>query len=296
MNHLSLARSLDIDGPVNYLDFGGRGAPMVLVHGLAGSVENWLAVGPRLAELAHVVALDLRGFGRTPLDEGSSASVEANSELLERFVATLFDEPATLVGNSMGGMISLLLAARRPELVRDLVLVDAALPHPPGVEVDPVVLSIFSAYATPGAGEELVRASEEQLGPEGLVRQTMALCCSDVSRVDPVVMDAHVALGHERAAMPWAVDALLEAARSLIDLNARPDDYYDTIRSIECPALLIHGSCDRLIPTAAVEVLAEMKPSWKLEVYDDIGHVPMLEAPERFVASVAAWKKDPLRV
>src|SRR5262245_36769441 len=60
------SRVADVGGPVHFIDFGGSGPPMVLVHGLGGSAVNWLAVGPALAQRARVVALDLPGFGRTP--------------------------------------------------------------------------------------------------------------------------------------------------------------------------------------------------------------------------------------
>src|SRR5439155_6364582 len=77
------SRTIDLDGPVHYADFGGDGPTMVLVHGLGGSFVDWAAVGPDLAGRARVVAPDLAGFGHTPLD-GRSASVEANRDLLDR--------------------------------------------------------------------------------------------------------------------------------------------------------------------------------------------------------------------
>ena len=97
-------RTVDLDGPVNVADFGGSGPPMVLVHGLGGSHLDWMDTGPRLAERAHVLAPDLIGHGRTPL-EGRSASVSSNVELLDRFIVEVAGSPAVVVGNSMGGLI-----------------------------------------------------------------------------------------------------------------------------------------------------------------------------------------------
>ncbi len=59
-------RTADLNGPVKYVDFGGKGPPMVLVHGLGGSSVNWFAVGGGLARDHHVYAIDLPGFGRSP--------------------------------------------------------------------------------------------------------------------------------------------------------------------------------------------------------------------------------------
>src|SRR2546423_11273143 len=126
---LPQSRIVDLDGPVHVVDYGGDGPAIVLVHGLGGSHVNWLAVGPGLARSARVVAIDLVAFGRTP-PEGRSSSVGANADLLGRFVEQEIKGPALLLGNSMGAMISLMTAARSPELVAGVALLDAALPRP----------------------------------------------------------------------------------------------------------------------------------------------------------------------
>src|ERR1700727_675723 len=102
---------------------GGSAPPMVLVHGLGGSHLNWVAIAPALAAERRVLALDLAGFGLTPA-AGRSATVQSNARLLARFVRDIAGSPAVLVGNSMGGMISILHAGADPETVAGLVLVD----------------------------------------------------------------------------------------------------------------------------------------------------------------------------
>ncbi len=123
----------DLGGEVHWIDFGapsGRPAPpMVLVHGLGGSHLNWVQVAPALAAERRVLAVDLAGFGLTPA-AGRSATVHANADLLYRFVRDVAGSPAVLVGNSMGGLISILLAQARPDTVAGLVLVDAPMPVP----------------------------------------------------------------------------------------------------------------------------------------------------------------------
>src|SRR6185369_15192698 len=150
------SRTIDLDGPLHFADFGGSGPSMVLVHGLGGSHVNWMAVGSALAAHARVLAPDLAGFGRTPL-AGRSAHVHANHVLLARFVEEVVGGPVILVGNSMGGLIAMMEAARRPANVARLVLVGPAQPRPAAMLFDPMVALTFAMYAFPGVGETLMR-------------------------------------------------------------------------------------------------------------------------------------------
>ncbi len=278
------SRTLDVGGPVHVADFGGRGTPMVLVHGLGGSHANWLAVGDALARDHRVVAPDLAGFGLTR-PEGRSCSVEANAELLTGVIEEI-GRPAVLVGNSMGGMIAMMVAARRPALVEGLVLVGAAMPRPRSSRLDLAVTAAFVTYAFPGLGEMYVRQRAQRLGPEGLVRETIKLCTVDPSRVPRDVYEAHVELARTRREFPWAMEAYLDAARSLVRVLVQRRRYVAMMRSISAPTMLVHGDHDRLVPVAAARLAAQTCPRWRLEVFEDCGHTPQLEMPEKFVQTV----------
>lgn len=282
-------RTIDIDGPVHFADFGGAGRPLVLVHGLGGSHLNWMAVAPRLGERGRVLAPDLPGFGRTPL-AGRSADIRANQRLLDRFLDTVVGEPAILVGNSMGGLIALLETADAPAKVAGLVLIAPAQPRPAGTRIDLFVAGAFAVYALPGVGERVLRWRAARLGAEGLVRSTLRLCCVDPAAVPPDAVAAHVALARERlAGMPWANSAFLQASRSLIAFLARPSRVYDAVRRIAAPTLLVQGTHDRLVPLAASNALATLRSDWTYSVFDAVGHVPQLEAPERVATTLASW-------
>ena len=283
------SRTVDLGGPVHFADFGGSGPTMVLVHGLGGSHLNWLAVGPALAARARVLAPDLAGFGRTPL-AGRSAHVRANAQLLDRFIDAVAEGPATLIGNSMGGLLAMMEAERQPEKETRLVLVGAAQPRPPGTRFDPVVALTFAAYAVPGLGERFMRWRAARRGPEGLVRDTLQLVCADPGRVPAEVVAAHVALARDRRdRMPWGNQAFLEAARSIVFTLARRREVHAMIGRIAAPALLVQGTRDRLVSLAASRATVALRPDWTLAVFEGIGHVPQLEAPERFVATVTGW-------
>lgn len=281
-------RTLDLGGPVHVADFGGSGQPVVLVHGLGASHTSWMAVAPALAERRRVVAIDLLGFGRTPL-AGRAATIEAHVALLARFLEEEIGAPAVLVGNSMGGLVSVLTAALRPRAVSRLVLVGAALPRPPGTPLDRVVAATFALYMIPGAGEWFLRRNMAKLGPEKILRQTLRLCGVDPARVLPAAWEASVALAHERRGYPWANAAFLGTARSLLRTNARRERVYDAIRGLSAPALLIQGSEDRLVPPIVSEAAAGLRADWKVELLKGVGHVPQLEVPQRWIEIVSAW-------
>ena len=262
---------------------------MVLVHGLGGAAVNWSAVGPGLAARARVVAPDLAGFGRTPL-AGRTARVRANQRLLGRFVDELAVDPVILVGNSMGGMISLLEAADHPERVAGLVLVDPAVPRPRGVRLDPRIALRFATYAAPGLGERLLARHRARLGPEGMVADVLQVCCAEPEQVPAELVEAMRAATRERVGFAWADTAFLQAARSMItSMVVRPRRFLALIAAVEVPTLVIQGAADQLVPPAAIHALVRNRPEWTVHVLDGVGHVPQLEVPGHFVELVTAW-------
>jgi len=286
-------KTADLDGPVHYLDFGGTGKPLLMVHGLGGSALNWMAVGPEIAKRYHAVALDLAGFGQTPLFN-RSAAVGANAELVHSFVEHVIGEPVVIMGNSMGGHISVLEAANHPLSVDALILVDPAIP---GIHVrrpEPRRLGVMAGLTIPGLAEMILDRRVRQLGPEGLVLETLDLVCADRSRVPSDVVEAHIRLMRERDKLgPQNGRAFLQASRSIGFRMADPR-FWSHVVKVQAPTLVIHGSLDRLIPISAARELARRRRDWTLEVLDGVGHVPMMEAPSMFMDALNAW--SPYRI
>ena len=280
--------TLDVDGPVNVADFGGSGPAMVLLHGLGGSHVNWISIGPLLADRARVIAPDFPGFGYTP-PAGRATTIEANAAWLERFLDEVVGGPAILVGNSMGGLISLVAAARSDRNVAGLALISPALPLAPREPRDMQVVLAFGAYFTPGLGELFVRRRARLLGPEGMVRETFRLCCVDPARVPDEVIDAHVDVSRDRAGMRWADPSVLRAARSLVRLVLRRPGFRAMLQRVRPPTLLLNGEGDRLVKVAASRVAHEVRPDWTFLPLPDVGHVPQLEAPERTAEAIFEW-------
>lgn len=170
---------IDLGGPVHYLDFGGRasGPLIVCVHGLGGSGLNWSAIAPLLTRRCRLIAPDLAGHGLTQ-SLGRGANVAANRILLHRFIESVAGGPVILMGNSMGGMISLLEASAARDAVAGLILLDPALPLVPA-RVDPRVAAGFVLYATPGVSRLVM--GRQRPSPEDLVAGVLAALCADPS-------------------------------------------------------------------------------------------------------------------
>lgn len=291
------SRWTDIGGPVRYLDFGGpaRGPLIVAVHGLSGSAVNWLALAPLLTEHYRVLALDLAGHGLTQA-AGRGTDVAANRALLHRFCQAEGRAPAILMGNSMGGMISLLEASAAPDTVAGLILIDPALPLVPA-RPDLAVAAMFTLGGLPVIGDAVL-GRIRSLPPERIVAMVLSLCCADPSKVHPDVIAQHVDVARHRASFPHVGSDLASATRSVITTAGLggAHAYRQGIRAITKPVLLLHGERDRLIPISAARAAARANPSWSLVELAGAGHVPQLEVPEECAAAIITWLTGPGRI
>ncbi len=107
-----------------HTDFGGRGRPILILHGLFGSAKNWAGVGRYLSAWGRAYALDLRNHGQSP--RSASHSLEDLVGDLEEWIGAVLSEAPVLLGHSMGGMAAMGYALRHPSLVRALAIVDIA--------------------------------------------------------------------------------------------------------------------------------------------------------------------------
>ncbi len=282
-----------IAGPVAYADFGGpsAGAPtLVLVHGLGGNHLNWLPAAPMLSKHARVLAVDLVGFGRTPA-AGRGHDLETQRRTLERFVAEVVREPAVLVGNSMGGLVTLMTAAHAPAHVSGLILVSPAMPPVDLRAGDLPMVARQLLHVTPGIGELAMWTAGRRAGARGLFLDLLTLGTKDVRRVPPEVVEANVsAIADRMERMPLRyVESYLDATRSMVAHLARRSQLRASIRAVQAKTLILHGEADRLVPHACSRALVSERPDFELEVLDDVGHVPQMEDAPRFVDRVASW-------
>jgi pimeloyl-ACP methyl ester carboxylesterase len=127
------------------------------------------------------------------------------------------------------------------------------------------------------------------LGPERLVRETLAMVAADPTRVGDDLVEAHVQMTRERGNLGRQNSrAFLQATRSL-GLRMADPRFWARMKRVEAPTLVIHGGLDRLIPLSAARDLVRRRPDWTLKVLEGVGHVPMMETPDLFVEIVDQW-------
>jgi len=289
------AYRLDADGVhVHAVEWSPRAGAsdtrhVLLVHGLGANTISWLPVGQLFAERlgARVTAIDLVGFGRTrALDR--RATLATNRGLVE----TVLDDSgaAVVIGNSMGAVIGAGVAARRPDLVDALVLVNPALPWGRVGPSDWLRLARFAPVMMPSVGRRAVSTRARLVGPERMVDMSLDLCLADRSRVDPTLRQRLVLLAAERFAYPEAAAAYADAARSLLrELGGGAADADLARATAECPTLLVHGEDDRLVGAGLAHAAAARHPAIDLEILAGIGHAPQIEVPDRLVEVVVGW-------
>jgi pimeloyl-ACP methyl ester carboxylesterase len=260
--------------------------PVVLVHGLGGSTVNWELVGAELSRRlgATVVALDLPGFGRTRSTENVN-SFETHRHVVKQ---VLVDRgPALLAGNSMGGSISVSLAARHPELVRGLILVNAAYPRPSGNIEQLARTAKFAMLTLPRVATPIVNARARRLGSERIVDSTLRFVLAEPELLDPAVRTRLVELAAERDRYPEAAGAYAQSGGTLfryIVTRMRAD-----LDAITVPTMIVHGRLDRLVSVTFARAVSQRRADWHYVELADVGHAPQLETPDRFVELVARW-------
>lgn len=283
-------------GPVHWVrwdaDPDAVAEPILFVHGLGGSHLNWTLVAPELAQSRGAYAVDLRGFGLSPGAPHADSGVRANADLVIAFIEHVISSPVVLVGNSMGGMISAMVASRRPDLVHRLVLVDPALPLA-RLTLDPTVAARFALFSIPRAGEVVMRRARQRVDPGVAARQLIELCFADASRIRQLVIDQGMELARTRTLPEHGLGDLersfMVAARSLLRTLASRPAYFRLLRDIDVPTLLIHGDRDRLVDVSSARAVARRHPEWAYAEMPGVGHTPQLEVPEEFIEIVSSW-------
>ncbi|BDE15739.1 alpha/beta hydrolase [Mycobacterium kiyosense] len=259
---------------VHYVDVG-TGRPVVLTHGQGGAWQWWLRVIPAVARHHRVIALDLAGFGASePVGAG---------DVFEEQVATvvgLLDElrlaKATIVGHSMGGLVSLKVACDHPHRVDGLMLIGSGsnIMGPARLRAILLGFRLFDrVFRFPTVPRIIVRWRRLRAAFFKLaVAETHHITRSLAAELVP------------RMAAPGFI-AGMEAAGKAVG-EATPE-------AVRAPALVVWGRGDRIVPLSSGRQLAAAIPDAQLVVLDDVAHCAMLEKPAETAALIIDFVRDP---
>jgi pimeloyl-ACP methyl ester carboxylesterase len=251
---------------VNYVEMG-EGEPIVFIHGISGSWQNWLENLPHFARGHRVIALDLPGFGRSPMPSWP-IDIPAYGRLIHDFCEKLGVGSGAIVGNSLGGFVAAEAVTSAPGRFHHLGLISAA-----GIvnTWNPKERAIVTAFVWRAFSPEFAKRSTTIIGRRALRREVFRRFVRYPERLRAELLWEQIANGLERC--PGFADALHAAIRH---------DIRDRLGSIEIPTLVLWGFDDRVIPVQAALSYHRRIPGSRLEIFERTGHVPQLERPARF--------------
>ena len=263
----SRLRAVTVDGRrVHVVDSGrGSGTPIVLIHGLGGRWQSWLETIPRLAAERRVVALDLPGFGRSQPPR-EPISIPHFAQTVERVCDLLELDRVIAVGNSMGGFVAAELALRFPARVERLVLVSAAAVSIGNFNPLPAMLLVGALARTPLASADGMRAL---IGRRRARHLAFANLVRHPTLIDTAMLCELIG-GRGAPGLRDSVNAMMA------------HDIRGELAQLHAPTLIVHGREDMLVPLADSQWLAQRLPRARLDVFEDTGHLVMVERPARF--------------
>ena len=248
--------------------------PALYVHGLGGSSQNWTDLAGLLAHRFDADAIDLPGFAAR----------------VARWIEHRGRGPVHLVGNSLGGSISVVVAATRPELVRTLTLVSPALPF-----TDPRRSAqgrLLPLLLVPFADRLAVRRIGS-MDPAELTSLVLHACFADPTRLTPQRLAEAIEEADRRIKMPWYADAYLRTLRGLVGSFLRSylpgsGSMWRLAGRVSAPTLVIGGRQDQLVDVRVAPQTARLIPDSRLLMLDGVGHVAQMEVPSLVARALLA--------
>jgi pimeloyl-ACP methyl ester carboxylesterase len=261
-------RTIELEGArVNYVDMGeGDGTPLVLVHGLSGCWQNWLEQLPHFADSRRVIALDLPGFGDSPMPEWE-ISIPRYGELVHQLCAELGLVPAVVVGNSMGGFISAEAATTHPDRIERLVLASAAGISHARMRKEPAEMAARMAAAT--------APLTIRLGDTYMRRPLLRYAAFKSVFHAPNRLRKELIWEQFNGAMK--ASGTLAATSALVGY-----DFTDRLEAVTDPTLIVWGRNDRIVSAWDAYGYSRHLGDSRVVIFDRCGHVPQIERPVRF--------------
>jgi esterase len=265
------SRNVGIDGlAFHYADWGGSGSPLVMLHGLSGHARTWDHTAAALSDRYHVLALDQRGHGDT--DWAPQYGLRPMAQDLLGFLDALDLREVTLIGLSMGGLVSIVFAAAHPDRVGRMVIMD----------IGPAIARAGSANVAKSLAATDIFSSEDE-------------AFAQARAANPRPADATLRHRVRHALRPLPDGTLTFKYDKELRRNPRAwldhsqEELWAAWRALSCPVLLVRGAdSDILAADTAQRMLAE-NPNVSFASIPDCGHSITLDRPAELLAVVSPW-------
>ncbi len=257
-----------------HYESSGSGPAIVMLHGWGANIFAWHRLVTPLASRFRTIAIDLKGFGASPKPDDGAYSIFDQADRVLDLIRDLELDSFVLAGHSYGGAVSLAVALHpaRTQSIKGLILIGAAS-YPQDM---PPALKIMQTPV-------LAHIGLNMLGPEYQVRAMLGQLVLDKQ----IITDEMVTQYARPLNDPLARKALTETLRQM-----RPPDidrFCERYRQIDCPALLIWGREDRIVPLEIGEKLAAALPISSLNVLERCGHIPQEEKPTEVLSLISRF-------
>lgn len=258
-----------------YKEVYGSGDPILCLHGLGASIFSWRHFIAPFSQSNRLILVDLKGCGKSPKPGDTHYSVEEHADEVYKLILAENLTKLTLVGNSLGGGIALLLAIRlceqEPGRLSKLILIDSA--------GDKRYLPTHLRLVRSILGAPLVYLAPSKLA----AKMTLRMCYYDKKKATKEQVEAYASPMASRGGR----HALLQTCRQCIPPNA--DELLAKVSTITVPTFILWGRQDRVIPLRVGELLHQAIPNSTLEIIEQCGHIPQEEKPIETIALISKF-------
>ncbi|ACK71690.1 alpha/beta hydrolase fold protein [Gloeothece citriformis PCC 7424] len=260
----------------------GEGSPLLLLHGVGDSAYSWQWVIPALARTHRIYAPSLPGFGAS-----DKPKIEYSPEFFTAFVKAFLDtldiQQASVVGNSLGGLVSIRLALSSPSRVNALVLVDSA-------GLGRTLNVAMRGLTLPGTAKILGSFGRTSVGAKIWSWSFSALTLANPTRAKRDWLDRIYNMAKDPAYLEATVSALKN--ENTIAGQRDHEIMLDQLSKLNIPTLVIWGQNDRVLPVNHAHTAISRLPQGQLKILSDCGHIPQIEQPEAFEAALSSFLNE----
>ncbi|HEX9425998.1 MAG TPA: alpha/beta hydrolase [Pyrinomonadaceae bacterium] len=258
-----------------YKEVYGTGDPILCLHGLGASIFSWRHFITPFSQNNKLILVDFKGCGKSPKPRDTHYSIEEKTEEIYNLIVAENLTKLTLVGNSLGGAVALLLAIRlheqEPTRLSRLVLIDSAGDK----RYSPVHLKLIRSVLGPA----IIYLSPSKLAAKMVLR----MCYFDKKKITSEQVEAYA----NPMASLGGRHALLQTAKQCIPPNV--DELLTKVKTITVPTFILWGLEDTVIPLKVGELLHQVIPNSTLRVIEQCGHIPQEEKPDETIALISKF-------